>query len=353
MKFWQDLRRRHVFRLVGLYIVGAWMIIQVASTFFPAWGIPDTALRSLIVAAVICFPIAVVFSWFYDITTDGIVRTARSGDAGEFDYGLKRTDYVILGALAAVAIAVIYGSVSKVHESTNSQPTAIEAAENSIAVLPFSNLDGDPNTKYFSDGVTEEILHRLSEFAALKVMARTSSFAFADSNMTIPRVSQLLGVRYLLQGSVRRDMDQVRITAQLVDNSGLQVWSQTFDRKLEGIFAIQTEIANAVARQLVAQVAPRTLNNARTTTSTDAYQEYLVGREYLYTRSPGWARNAARAAGKPGTRRSESQERKSLCRESARAGSGPGRRTCSAGLDTPRWTGRRCGGSRSILAACY
>jgi tetratricopeptide (TPR) repeat protein len=126
-------------------------------------------------------------------------------------------------------------------------------------------------------------------------MARTSSFAFADSDMTIPRISGLLGVRYLLQGSVRRDLDQVRITAQLVDNSGLQVWSQSFDRKLEGIFVIQTEIANAVARQLVAQVVPRALNDARTTTSMDAYQEYLVGREYLYTRSPGWTRNAATA----------------------------------------------------------
>ena len=299
MKFWQDLRRRHVFRLIGLYIVGAWIVIQVASTFFPAWGIPDTALRYLIIAAVLCFPVAVVFSWFYDITAQGIVRTARAGDGDQTDYRLKPADYLILASLAVVSAAVLYDSVSKVRESTSEMPVAAAAAENSIAVLPFSNYDSDPNTKYFSDGVTEEILHRLSEFNALHVLARTSSFAFADSELGVPRISEILGVRYLLQGSVRRDLDQVRITAQLIDNSGIQVWSQTFDRKLEGIFAIQSEIANAVARQLVSRIAPRSVIAARTTTSIDAYQEYLVGREYLYRRSPGWAtaaRNAFRQA---------------------------------------------------------
>jgi TolB-like protein len=292
MKFWQDLRRRHVYRLIGLYIVGAWLVIQVAATFFPAWGIPETALRYLIIAALLCFPVAVVFSWFYDITSTGIVRTARAGDTSAVDFRLKRADYLILAALVSVLVVVFYGSVEKVRESTDSVPTAIEAAPNSIAVLPFSNYDDDPNTKYFSDGVTEEILHRLSEFADLKVMARNSSFTFADSNMTIPRISELLGVRYLLQGSVRRDIHQVRITAQLVDSSGRQVWSQTFDRKLEGIFAIQTEIANSVAKQLVDRVAPRSVDTARTTTNMDAYQEYLIGREYLYRRSSGWASNA-------------------------------------------------------------
>jgi hypothetical protein len=215
MKFWQDLRRRHVFRLIGFYIVGAWLVIQVASTFFPAWGIPDTALRYLIIAAVLCFPIAVVFSWFYDITADGIVRTVQSVDEGDLDYRLKRTDYMILSALAAVAITVIYGSVTKVQETTTEQPVAVETAPNSIAVLPFSNYDDDPNTKYFSDGVTEEILHRLSEFAALKVMARTSSFAFADSDMTIPRISGLLGVR------------EINSVQEVVEERGLgwMIWS--------------------------------------------------------------------------------------------------------------------------------
>lgn len=295
MKLWQDLRRRHVFRLVGLYIVGAWIVIQVASTFFPAWGIPDTALRYLIIAAVLCFPIAVIFSWFYDITAEGIVRTARAGDTGDADYRLKRTDYLILASLAVISIVVVYNSATKVQESTIDLPAATEAAANSIAVLPFSNYDGNPDTKYFSDGVTEEILHRLSEFNALHVLARTSSFAFANSELTVPKISEILGVRYLLQGSVRRDLDQVRITAQLVNSAGVTIWSQSFDRKLEGIFAIQSDIANAVAKQLVAHIAPRPVNSARSTENMEAYQEYLVGREYLYRRSSGWSAPARKA----------------------------------------------------------
>lgn len=293
MKLWQDLQRRHVFRLIGLYIVGAWLVIQVAATFFPAWGIPETALRYLIVAAVLCFPVALVFSWLFDITVDGIVRTSYVGDAAEFDYRLKIKDYLILAALAGISVVVIYGSFEKVRDSTPDYIPVASVAPNSIAVLPFSNFDGDPNTQYFSNGVTEEILHRLSEFGALRVLARTSSFAFADSELTVPRITEILGVRYLLQGSVRRDRDQVRVSAQLVENSGVQVWSQTFDRKLEGIFAIQGEIANAVARQLVDRIAPQTVSDARTTANIDAYQEYLVGREYLNSRSPGWQHNAS------------------------------------------------------------
>ena len=114
MKLWQDLRRRHVFRLTGLYIVGAWLVIQVAATFFPAWGIPETALRYLIVTAASCFPVALVFSWFFDITVDGIVRTSYAGETADFDYRLKKKDYLILAALACMSVLVIYTSVENI-----------------------------------------------------------------------------------------------------------------------------------------------------------------------------------------------------------------------------------------------
>lgn len=158
MKFWQDLRRRHVLRIVGLYIVGAWVAIEVASTFFPAWGIPDNALRYLIFAAVLGFPIAVIFGWLFDITSDGIVRTRSASADGEVDYRLKRTDYLILAALAVVSVAVLYNSYENVRETTDESPAPSKVAGNSIAVLPFTNLDGEANTEYFSNGVTEEIL---------------------------------------------------------------------------------------------------------------------------------------------------------------------------------------------------
>lgn len=174
MNVWQELRRRRVFRLIGLYIVGVWLAIQVAATFFPAWGIPDAALRYLIMAAVFGLPIAIVFSWFFDVTTQGITRTVGPSSTDSSDYGLKRADYIILAALAAVSLAVVYGGYEKVRQSTTAEFTASEKASNSIAVLPFVNLDNDTNTGYFSDGVTEEILHQLAAFKSLRVLGRGS-----------------------------------------------------------------------------------------------------------------------------------------------------------------------------------
>lgn len=297
MKLAQDLRRRHIFRLVGLYVFGAWVAIEVASVFFPAWGIPDTALRYLIIAAVIGFPIALIFGWFFDITASGIVRTAPAGEEELADFKLKRLDYLILVALLAVSGAVLFGSFEKIMESTDQVSQAIPVIDkpaNSIAVLPFVSLDDETDTEYFSNGVTEEILHRLSMFSALKVIGRTSSFAFGDSDMGMQRISNILGVRYLLQGSVRRESNVVRVTAQLVDESGFQLWSETFDRKLEGIFAIQTEIANRVASELVNEiVASGTQSIASTTTNMVAYTAYLLGRAFMNRRTPGWQQHAA------------------------------------------------------------
>ena len=256
MGFWQELRRRHVYRMAGFYIVGAWLIIQVADVFFPAWGLPDTALRFLIIATISCFPIALIFSWTYDITTSGIVKT-EPADAGEdFDSSLKRTDFVVLVTLLAIGAAIVFSSLHKIVEEVDDVEAAAEKIANSVAVLPFVNLDTNPDTGYFSDGVTEEILHQLSSLKALHILSRTSSFAFRDSNEGPARISEILGVRYLLHGSVRRDNNFVRVTARLIDDTGYQVWSETFDRKLEGIFAIQSEIASTVASRIERQIIP-------------------------------------------------------------------------------------------------
>ena len=163
MKLLHDLRRRRIFRLAGLYIVGAWIVIEVASVFFPAWGIPDTAMRYLFVAAALCFPIALIFGWTFDITSDGIVRTKDAGSGETVDLNLKRPDYMVLVALLVVGVAIVLGSAEKIYEEIDTSPiaaTAVERLENSVAVLPFINLDPNPDTGFFSDGVTEEILHR-------------------------------------------------------------------------------------------------------------------------------------------------------------------------------------------------
>jgi TolB-like protein/Flp pilus assembly protein TadD len=280
----------------GFYVVGAWLIIQVADVFFPAWGLPETALRFLIIATILCFPIALVFSWTFDLTTSGIVKT-EPADPGEiFDNSLKRTDYLVLAALLAIGAAIVFGSLQKIVEEVDDAVAMAEKIANSVAVLPFVNLDTNPDTGYFSDGVTEEILHRLSSLKALHILSRTSSFAFRDSNEGPARISELLGVRYLLHGSVRRDNNFVRVTARLIDDTGYQLWSETFDRKLEGIFAIQSEIASTVASRIERQIIPAAeLPAGRTTTNMEAYDAYLVGRAFVNSRTPRWQDKAVAA----------------------------------------------------------
>ncbi len=299
MKFWHDLRRRRVFRFAGLYIVGAWLVFQIADVFFPAWGVPDSALRYLLYAAIACFPIALIFSWFYDITTGGIVRTSPADEGETVDLALKRTDYLVLAGLLVMTAAILFGSLDRVVKSAGETPV-IEAIKekppNSIAVLPFDNLDPNPDTGYFSNGVSEEILHRLASVRALKVIGRTSSFGFSGTDIGLDRVSDILGVRYLLNGSIRRDGDQIRLTARLVDDSGYQLWSKSFDGQLSGIFKFQTEIAEQVASEITRElVILKSPEPARTTTSMEAYRQYLIGREYFHKRPPNWRDLAAEA----------------------------------------------------------
>jgi serine/threonine-protein kinase len=282
--------------MAGFYLVGAWLIIQVADVFFPAWGLPETTLRFLIIALILCFPIALVFSWTFDISTSGIVKTEPADPGKVFDNSLKRTDYLILAALLAIGAAIVFGSLQKIVEEVDDAVAAAEKIDNSVAVLPFVNLDTNPETGYFSDGVTEEILHRLSSLKPLHILSRTSSFAFRNSDEGPARISEILGVRYLLHGSVRRDNNFVRVTARLIDDTGYQVWSETFDRKLEGIFAIQSEIASTVASRIERQIIPpEELPAGRTTKNMEAYDAYLTGRAFVNTRIIGWQDKAIAA----------------------------------------------------------
>jgi TolB-like protein/cytochrome c-type biogenesis protein CcmH/NrfG len=299
MNFWTELRRRRVYRLAGLYIVGAWLIIQVADISFPAWGVPETALKYLFIAAAACFPIALIFSWYYDITTSGIVRTRAAHADETVDLPLRRADYIVLAALLGIGMAVLLSSADKIQEEIEAGPAITLDArwrENSIAVLPFTNLDINADTGFFSDGITEEILHRLASLGALHVLASNSSFAFRDSEESPAEIREKLGVRYLLQGSIRREDDTVRVTARLIDEGGFQLWSESFDRKLEGIFAIQTEIASTVASEIINEIVPlEELPAGRTTTNMEAYNEFLVGKAFFDARTLEWREQAVQA----------------------------------------------------------
>jgi TolB-like protein/Tfp pilus assembly protein PilF len=299
--FLKELRRRRVFRVAGLYVVGVWLVMQVADIVFPAWDIPDAAIRVLLWAALLGFPVALVFGWVFDISTEGIRRTQPVGSEEELlrSLPLRRADYLILMAFLVVVGAIVYDTTGRVMQTAAQdealragewRPAAAEVEQHSVAVLPFASLSTDPEHEYFADGISEEILNRLAAFGELTVIARTSSFAFKDSGYDIGRISGLLAVNYLLQGSVRRDGQQLRISAQLVDRSGVQVWSSSFDRALGGIFQLQDEIAEAVANSIVPQIVPPA--PLAREPDLEAYQEYLIGRELLSRRPAMFARDS-------------------------------------------------------------
>jgi len=278
-----ELRRRRVLTTAGLYVVGAWLVMQAADVFFPGWGIPDAGINVLLVAAVAGFPLGLVFGWFFNITTHGIRRSVPAGleGAGE-PRPLKGNDYFILGTLVLVAGAIIAYTTVEILGLREPAPPAVEKLENSIAVLQFENLSTDPENEVFSDGVSEEIRNRLGRYGELQVIARTSSIQFKGSDYGIPRISDLLGVRYLVQGSVRRQGDRIRVSAQLVVDKGTQLWSENYDRVLEDVFGIQDEIADLVAAEVAPQILAGLKDSYRP--SLDAYKHFLAGRDLLHRR---------------------------------------------------------------------
>jgi TolB-like protein/tetratricopeptide (TPR) repeat protein len=299
MNFWADLRRRRVYQLAAIYIVGAWLVLQVADIFFPAWGVPDTAMRYVIVAGALCFPIALIFGWMFDITSGGIVRTRPAGADESVGASLGRSDVGILIVLLMAASLIVINSASKIIDAADGLTEAdvqLNKPDNSLAILPFENIDGADDTGFFSDGVSEEILHRLSSIRALKVLGRASSFPFGDSDLGSKRISDILGVRYLLDGSVRRQDGKVRLTASLVDDSGFQLWSETFDGELIDIFQFQSEIAKQVATRITQEIVDADSSSASLTTrNTEAYRQFLIGREYFNKRPANWEQLAADA----------------------------------------------------------
>jgi len=290
----RELRRRKVLRMAGFYIVGAWLVMQAADVFFPGWGLPDSAINVLLMAAVVGFPLALVFGWFYDVTTHGIVRTpSADGENSGGPAPLQRTDYVVLAALAGVAVVIVYRAGTEIVETPRTETAETQILESvqsataeklpkSIAVLPFTNISSDPENEVFCDGISEEILNKLGAFPDLHVIARTSSFSFKGSDYGVPRISGLLGVRYLLQGSVRKAGDRLRISAQLVDDTGAQQWTETYDRELSDVFAVQAEIADIVASMVAPQISQQTAQSYEP--DVDAYQRFLSGRELVYKR---------------------------------------------------------------------
>ncbi len=283
-EFLKEARRRRVFRVAALYIVGAWVALQAADLAFPGLGIPEFAIRYIWMGAILGVPVALFFGWRYDIIGGRIVRTAVSDV--EADLSIRRADYVILAALSAVVAVTALGLIGRISDTrvTDSAQFAVTDIDpKSVAVLPFVNLSGNPDNEYFSDGLTETLLHALAQLPDLKVPARTSSFFFKGQNIDIREIAMKLGVNNVLAGSVQRDGNKVRIVAQLTEaDTGFHLWSNTYDREITDIFDVQDDVANRVALAMKVILAGNTGSSVDKievvgTNNLAAYEEYLKG----------------------------------------------------------------------------
>lgn len=285
----KELRRREVFRTAALYVVAAWVMIQVAGEAQEAFELQTVVLRYLWIAALMGFPLALIFGWYYDITRKGIVHTPPADADKSADLSLTRTDFLIFSALGLVIILVAYPLVRGVVEPAANHVEMRPASDlptNSIAVMPLVNTSQDAGDEYFSDGLTEELIGSLAKVRGLHVTARTSAFAFKGQDVDIRIIGQRLNVRNILAGSVRREENRVRIAVQLVNvESGFNIWSESFDSELGSVLGVQQSIARAIVDALRIQLAPDTEEHFGTvlTVSPDAYDLYLRGRYH-------WAR---------------------------------------------------------------
>ncbi len=274
-----ELKRRHVWRAAALYAAAAWLLVQVAGQVLPLFDVSNAVLRGIVIVLILGFPFWIAFAWLYELTPEGIKRESEIDPAESMAPRTGRIlDRWIFGIMGA-AIVLLLANTLVWHRGAGVEPKGAEAASApSIAVLPFENLSSDREQAYFADGISEDVLDLLTKIPALRVAARTSSFAFKGKDVSADSIAHVLRVANLLQGSVQRAGDEVRISVQLVRAAdGYVVWSDRWDRKLENVFAIQDEIARNVAEQLQVKLlgAPAA---ARPTTPA-AYALFLQARE--------------------------------------------------------------------------
>lgn len=277
-----DLRRRRVFRVAAAYGVVAWLIIEVADIVLPALRVPEWVITAVVITALAGFPVALLLGWLFDVTSDGVVRTRPADtDAPAIRRVARRgIDFIIIGVLLAVIGYLVY----------QQDPFGADGgAERSIAVLPFEDFSPNGDNEYFSDGIAEELLNTLVGVEGLRVAARTSSFAFKNRNEDVRSIAQKLNVKNVLSGSVRRAGDRVRITATLIDaEDGFQLWSETYDRRLDNIFDIQAEISRSIVDQLRLELIgelPRMMASVDEQIDIRAYDLYLLGRHHWHKRT--------------------------------------------------------------------
>lgn len=316
MQLFDELKRRNVFKVAAAYLVTAWLLAQIADVVLEAIAAPALVMQVFLLALALGFPIAVIIAWAFELTPDGVKRerdvdressiTRQTGR--KLDYSIIALLVVALGYFVwesrfkddpTVSGAGQQASVAGDRTAKNPGNEDISSPDKSIAVLPFVNLSSDPEQEFFSDGISEELLNVLAQFPDLRVAARTSSFQFKGDNRDIGEIADLLKVGHVLEGSVRKSGTQLRITAQLIDAaSGFHLWSQTYDRELADVFAIQDEISAAIGEALKAKLAlqgddTEALPRVAEAGNTAAYEAFLKGR-YLINQRGNLAISEAR-----------------------------------------------------------
>lgn len=286
-----ELKRRHVYRVAVAYGVVAWLLIQVATQVFPFFEVPNWAVRLVVVLLALGFPVALILAWAFELTPQGIKRTkdvAPNELASAYRAGRKFLGIVLAMAIIAAGL-MVYQFVRRAALAPESRSTtSVTLAKKSIAVLPLLNEGGNAEDEYFSDGLSEELIAALAQIRELKVIGRSSSFRFKNERPDSKTIGEKLGVSTLLEGTVRKSGDRIRIVAELINaEDGSELWTRTFDRELQDIFAVQAEIAAAVAGSLKVTLLGKDSSSRKnvSTKSVAAHNAYLQGHFYFQRRN--------------------------------------------------------------------
>ena len=286
MPFVRELKRRNVFKVTVAYIIVAWLLLQVSVTLAPALRLPEWFHSGVAFVLILGFPVAIIFAWAFELTPEGLKREHQVNRNSSITHETgRKLEFVIVGLLI---VAVAWFALDKFVWQPAEPTASTRDSAPSIAVLPFVNMSDDPANEYFSEGISEELLNLLAKIPQLKVIGRTSSFQFKGRQDDLRTIGDKLGVVNILEGSVRKAGNRVRVTAQLITvTDGTHLWSESYDRDLDDIFAVQNEIASSVVETLKVRLLGTNIPQRSSTKVTEAYDLYLHGNYFMRGFSPG------------------------------------------------------------------
>jgi len=292
MPFWGELKRRNVFKVGAVYVIVAWVILQAVSIIFPLLHLPSWTGTFVTVLIIIGFPVALIFAWAFELTADGVKRTSEVPQQESITHVTgRKINHVLIGVIVLAVAYILFDNIyldrrveqpEVVSTAAEQTPSATDITETpkTIAILPFADMSPEKDQEYFVDGLSEELLNCLAKINGLRVTSRTSSFSFKNTDKTLQEVASVLGVEHILEGSVRKAGDALRITAQLIrvkDDSHL--WSETYNRELKDIFTVQEDIARTVADELKVKLGVgKSMRQLGGTDNPKAYELYLVAK---------------------------------------------------------------------------